>query len=201
METERDKEVIKSIGKHKMLSMEQIIELHFPSYHTCWRRMNKCLKPEGYINKDPFYIKVKPRGGKIALYRLEKYGKRKYKQLTGEKYKRPRWKFVHLEHLLELNWVLITLGMDFELEKDFGGIRADAYVGEIIELDMGTEGKREIQKKYRRYKRTGEGLIWISNRVKRLRKWCSEIGGRYIKKNKFVRKKKSSILRVKSTLK
>lgn len=172
---------MKAVGNHKILSFKQIQYLYFPSYHTLWRRLDKELKPK-YLS-EPFYIDVGTNGQKTALYRLEKEGKALYKDLTGKVYTTPRWRNLH--HLLELNWFLIKLGVkNFELEKDFEILKADAYFnGMAIEVDMGTESKKEILRQYRNYKKLNLKLVYYSNRAEKLFEWIGDSTCKYVRMN------------------
>lgn len=185
----RDDKVIKAIGNHKVLSTEQIIKLYFPSYRTCQRRISEVLIPGNYISK-PFYIDVSRDNNKTPLYRLEKEGKKLYKQLSGRKYYTPRWNINYLPHLVETNWILILLKDvidSFILEKRIGPIQIDAYCKiknrqVAIEVDLSeTETKPEIQRQYSNYEKVYtktediDMLIYFTNRELKLYQWIKEI--------------------------
>ena len=183
MITTRDKQVIISIGKHKVLTREQIQYLYFPSYQTAQRRIREEYIPKGYISQ-PFYIDVSKRGSRMPVYRLERKGKEKYREYTGKKYYTPRWNINYLPHLIELNWVLITLNAEnFKLEYRKGAVQMDAYFqNTAIELDHSeSETKSEIQRQYENYEKLYmksdvlDTLVYVSNRRFKLYNWIKEI--------------------------
>lgn len=184
MMTLRDKQVIKSIGNHKVLSQEQIQELYFPSYQTCQRRIRNEYIPHKYICS-PFYINTDKEGHKTALYRLETAGKKLYKELTGKKYYTPKWNISYLPHLIEVNRILILLEEEnFRLEKKIGPVQIDAYIPDrkiAIEVDLSeTETKKEIQRQFANYENIYEKgyiemLIFFSNRANKLYDWAKDI--------------------------
>ena len=195
MLTKRDKKVIISVAKHKILSKPQIIKLHFPSDETCQRRIRLELLANGYFD-NPFYYNIIGTRKRLPLYRLAKKGKKLYKELTGNDYDIPQWGLNYIPHLLETNNITIHLwksGLfkEFKIERMLTSkIIPDSLMitktGEkmAIEVDLSEkQRKNEIESKYRSYEKLTKSrsdeldyLVFYTNRPKTLNNW---IGGVY----------------------
>ena len=194
MLTPRDRKVVIHLGFHGWLTHNQLQRLEFPSYQTLQRRIREELMKNDYIERKYY---VDEDGKQTPVFRLSKKGTRLFKKDTGNKAIRPRFSQLKMEHRLTVNEVLVWLktnykqGMDryyigindFELEKKFGSVRADAYVEYDIpfalEVDMSNERKDFICKKWRQYEREYmQGnmedcryVVWYSNRSQQLYDW------------------------------
>ncbi|MFP4017052.1 MAG: replication-relaxation family protein [Halanaerobiales bacterium] len=189
--TPRDRQMICSIGNHRVLSKDQLIYMYFTDYDTFQYRIREVLKPaKGNYVSDPFYLDNKEGRKKTVLYRLETAGKKEYKKLTGKKYYTPRWSLNYLPHLIETNWILILLSDvidDFQLEKRIGMCQIDAYCRIkdkhiALEIDLSeTETKREIQRQFENYQKLYtktddiDLLVFFTNREYKLLEWTREI--------------------------
>ncbi len=153
MITERDKNVILSVAKHRILTQRQMQELYFPSYNTCQRRIREEYIPNKLL-ESPFYWQVGMTGRRTPLYRLGKNGVILCREWEGREYSIPRWSLNYIPHILGLNNVLIKLvAKDFEIEYPLGKIIVDAVInGEIaIEYDRGTICKEVTIEKLLKY--------------------------------------------------
>lgn len=204
MMTDRDRKVVKAVGDHRALTREQIQYLFFPSEYTTWRRISKELQPNKYLS-DEFRMGINGRGKSKKVYRLDKEGKKLYQELTGERYKTPRWNYNYIPHLLETNWLLIKLGIkDFELEYKIDHVKMDAYFDNIaVEVDLSeSETRKEIMSKIKnyekiyKYRKIPQKIIWYSNRAKKLKEWIGKTNISCL----YVRRKHESVEKLKSAI-
>lgn len=191
MLTDRDRRVIFSIGRFKVLARHQIEKLHFPSYDTCQRRIREELKANNFIS-EPFYINVGEDGSRIPLYRLKTKGKQLYQERFKVNYRTPRWNYAKMPHLLTTNQLLIDLKLarlvslkDINIEYELSSkINSDAYCSNLdvaIETDRKFETKNEIQKQFNNYQKVYQKkgipriLVYYTARPLRLDNWHEEV--------------------------
>ncbi|MCK8818129.1 replication-relaxation family protein [Natroniella sulfidigena] len=199
MLTDRDKQVIVSVGKHKALSQPQIERLHFKSYATCQRRFRRELVKNDYLSQ-PFYW---PYGkwNRLALYRLESEGKKIYKEITGRDYRQPAWSENYIPHLLETNRIILELySLVDDLWLEYRPAREaktqlDALLqltnGNklILEVDLASETKRQLQNQFRNYQNELENynlpanIVFFSGRSNKLYNWCLEVADKSLDVN------------------
>ncbi len=160
--TKRDVRVIEKIGKHGILSRQQIQELFFPSYATCQRRLREELIPGNYVMPPYYYNRNTP------IYRLGKEGRR-----VCDDYRNVTLGIQKIRHNLILNDVVIGLRLDeYEIEKKIGRVIGDIITGQYcIEIDLGTEPKDQIMEKFTRQQSLDRHLVWVSNRKTQLAGW------------------------------
>lgn len=198
MLTDRDKEVIINIGKHKALSQQQIQKLHFKSYATCQRRFRRELVTNDYIS-EPFYWNV-GKWGKVPLYRLKTKGKKIYTEFTGEDYNKPTWSENYIPHLLKTNDILVELNdiinnlwLEFTSARE-SKVQLDSLIElksnnkrVAIEIDLGSESKKQVQQQYLNYQseldryNLPSRLIFFSNRAEKIYKWCLEVASKNLR--------------------
>lgn len=181
MLTNRDIEVIRSIGEYRTLTSQQIIKLHFPSYATFQRRLRRELIPNRYV-KEPFYLQTERLGERIPTYQLGRKGKKLY----NKKYKGLKLNPHYLFHFVEVNRILIyfkRLISSFKHEYREGSVQMDAFCrfknGEKVsfEIDLSEkESKYEIQRQYKNYEDIQiDKLFFFSNRADKIANWVDEV--------------------------
>jgi len=158
----RDRRLLSSLSRRAILRTTQIEALHFLSYRTCTRRLAQ-LEAAGYLRR---YIHEEAE----HLWTLTKRGA----VLAAQTRRIP----VHLvrrhqvghatAHALAVNDVLLSLGLDGEVEWQGEDFRADARVDEpeaFLEVDLGYD---EFAQKIGPYSRAGSALLVVTHRVEAL---------------------------------
>ena len=194
MLVEGDIEIINLVGKHKALSMDQIIKLTGRSKDAIYRRLRKELrgnylsKPHKYSGYDNEHF-----NSYIPVYRLLKEGEMIYREYSNKKYYKPTWSEKSIPHLLKVNDTLIAikdLYTDFRLEYRPSSTGAKTQLDALIdfgdckgalEVDLGSESKSDIQSQYKTYQSEMElfklPLLYIfsTKRPLKIKEWLLEV--------------------------
>jgi hypothetical protein len=188
----RDRRVVYHLGYHGWLSHSQIQQLEFPSYDMAQRRIRESLLDKNYIDRD--YLSHRNSRKQTPIFRVSAKGKKLFKQDTGQEALRPRFSQLKAPHRLKVNQLIIELKCrdiieinGFELEKELGNIRPDAYINYdvsfCLEIDLsGGENKEFIQNKWKDYEREYRQnnlkcnyVVWHSKRTDILYEWIDEV--------------------------
>ncbi|MFW5962060.1 MAG: replication-relaxation family protein [bacterium] len=189
--TDRDGEVILSVGKFGVLSTQQILKLHFSTktgYYSFQRRLEKQLK--NYL-EGPIYFNVQKGGKKIPLYCLNNEGKKKYEDMIKREYEKPRLRTKHIPRILKRNDFLIKFcPQDFYLQYKlkntvipiYGIVKDKKKIGKVaIEIDLGIEPKKYVRDRKEQYERLfrNEGepkiILFASYRKQQIKQWLEEM--------------------------
>ncbi|MFW6311226.1 MAG: hypothetical protein ACOC1K_03215 [Nanoarchaeota archaeon] len=176
------------------------------SYNTCQRRIREFYIPNKFLS-EPTYMDLKGNGSTYPIYTLASEGKALYEHLTGFKPKTNYISFKYTPHLIETNKIIIFLkrkgyiniddkNTSFEIEYKVGDKLADLRI-EIkefafyVEIDLSEKDwKKEIQEQFNKYQKAFKqgknkdkdiGVLYYSNRSKKLKKWLSQLYKGYLK--------------------
>lgn len=192
------------------------------SYNTCQRRIREFYIKNNILS-EPIYVDLDGKGSNDPVYTLAVEGKALFELRTGLKPKTNTISLKYTPHLIEANNLLILLKRtgwlgigNFELESKVGNKLVDVMIdirGKkiAIEVDLSEKDwKQQIQKQFKSYEnaiqtsRTPDnfkGIIYYSNRYRKLQKWVSEVSKGYLSPCFVPRKPKVVLKAIKDMIK